>query len=88
MVAALLAAPVAGFIPFMFLGPILYGGVVGEAARRGGGGHRTWQFSAIAAMCALTGAVSVGFYGQAGFILALAGPVVAAVYVDSARWFG
>jgi len=88
MVAAMVAAPVAGFIPFLFLGAILYGGVVGEAARRGGGGHRTWQFSAIAAVCALAGALAVGFYGRADFILVLAGPVVAAVYVTSARWFG
>jgi hypothetical protein len=88
LVAAVVAAPVARFIPFMFLGPVLYGGAVGEAARRGGGGHRTWQFAAIAAVCALAGAASVALYGRADLMLALAGPVVAAVYVTSARWFG
>jgi len=88
MVAAVVAAPVSRFIPFFLLGPILYGGVVGEAARRGGGGHRTWEFSAIAAVCALAGGLSVWFYGRSDLILPLAGPVVAAVYVTSARWFG
>jgi len=88
MVVATVAAPVAGFIPFLFLGPILYGGVVGEAARRGGGGHRTWHFAAIAAVCALGGAVAFGFYGRADLILVLASPVVSAAYVTSARWFG
>ena len=88
LVAAVVAAPVARFIPFFLLGPILYGGVVGEAARRGGGGHRTWEFSAIAAVCALAGGLSVWLYGRPDLILPLAGPVVAAVYVTSARWFG
>jgi hypothetical protein len=88
LAAAAVAAPVAGFIPFFLLGPILYGAVVGEATRRGGGGHRTWHFAAIAAACAAAGALSVALYGRPDLILLLAGPVVAAVYVTSARWFG
>lgn len=88
LVAAAVAAPIASYVPFMFLGPILYGGVVGEAARRGGGGHRSWQFATVAAACALAGALSAGLYGRADLMLVLAGPVVAAVYVTSARWFG
>lgn len=86
--AALVAAPLAGFIPFLFLGAIAYGAAVGEATRRGGGGHRTWQFVAVAAVCALAGALSVGFYARADLILVLAGPVVAGFYVAQARWFG
>ena len=85
---AVVAAPVARFVPFFFLGPILFGAVVGEATRRGAGGHRTWEFAAIAGACAVAGALSVGLYGRIDAILVLAGPVVAAVYVTSARWFG
>jgi membrane glycosyltransferase len=88
LVTAAVAAPVARFIPFLFLGAILYGGAVGEAARRGGGGHRTWEFAAIAGVCALAGALSVALYGRLDLVLVLVGPVVAAVYVTSARWFG
>ena len=90
LVAAVVFAPLARFIPFFFLGPLLYGGVVGEAARRGGGGHRTWHFATIAAVCALAGALSVGLYLQVGLfsLLPLVGPVVVAVYVTSASWFG
>jgi hypothetical protein len=88
LVAAVVAAPLAAFIPFMFLGPILYGGAVGEATRRGGGGHRTWQFVTVAAVCALAGALSAGLWGGVDFFLLIAGPVVAGVYVTSARWFG
>ncbi len=89
LVAAVVAAPVAHFVPFLFLGPILFGGVVGEATRRGGGGHRTWHFAAIAAVCALAGALSVGLYWPFRMLslLTLAGPVIAAVYVTSASWF-
>ncbi|HEY5506830.1 MAG TPA: hypothetical protein VIK83_04990 [Coriobacteriia bacterium] len=85
---AVVAAPVARFVPFFFLGPILFGAVVGEATRRGAGGHRTWEFAAIAGACAVAGALSVGLYGRIDAILVLAGPVVAAVYVTSVRWFG
>jgi len=89
LVAAVVAAPLARFVPFFFLGPLVYGGVVGEATRRGGGGHRTWHFAAIAAVCALVGALSVGLYLQVALLslLPLIGPVVAAVYVTSASWF-
>jgi len=86
--AAVVAAPVASYIPFMFLGPILFGGVVGEATRRGGGGHRTWHFAAIAGLCALAGSLVSGLFGMPDLLLSLAGPVVAAIYVTSARWFG
>jgi hypothetical protein len=88
LAAGVVAAPVARFVPFLFLGPILFGAAVGEATRRGGGGHRTWEFAAIAGACAVAGALSVGLYGRIDAILLLAGPVVAAVYVTSARWFG
>lgn len=87
LTAAIVAAPIAGFIPFLFLGPLLFGGVVGEATRRGGGGHRTWEFAAIAAVCALVGSLVSGLFGLPDVMLSLVGPVVAAVYVTSARWF-
>lgn len=86
--AAIVAAPVARFIPFLFLGPILFGGVVGEATRRGGGGHRTWQFAAIAGVCALAGSLVLTLFGAPSITLLVAGPIIAAVYVTSARWFG
>jgi hypothetical protein len=88
LVAAAVAAPVASFVPFMFLGPILFGGVVGEATRRGGGGHRTWQFATIAAACAFVGSFTPIAFGIPFGMLSLGGPVVAAFYVTSARWFG
>ena len=83
------AAPVAHFVPFLFLGPILFGGVVGEATRRGGGGHRTWHLATIAAVCAVAGALSVGLYWPYRLLslLPLVGPAVAALYVTSASLF-
>jgi hypothetical protein len=88
LLAALLLAPIASFIPFMFLGTILYGALVGEATRRGGGGHRTWEFATIAAVCAVIGAVVVGFFEGADLFLMVGGPIAAAIYVTNARWFG
>jgi hypothetical protein len=86
--AALVLAPLARFIPFFFIGVLLYGGLVGEATRRGGGGHRTWEFGAIAAGAAFVAAGAWSLLmGIDPFLLA-GGPVIAAVYVTSARWFG
>ena len=85
--AALVLAPLAMMVPFMFLGAILFGGLVGEATRRGGGGHRTWEFAAIAAASAAVGAGVTGLFGGLDVFLLLGGPAVAALYVTSARWF-
>jgi len=86
--AALVLAPIAPVVPFFFLGALLYGALVGEAARRGGGGHRTWQFAAIAAACALAGLLIASLFVYESPLLLIAGPMVAAFYVTSARWFG
>jgi hypothetical protein len=88
LVAALLLAPIVRFVPFFFLGAIAYGAVVGEAARRGGDGHRTWEFATIAGVCAFAGALIVGAFVGQDLLLLLAGPAIAAAYVTSARWFG
>lgn len=85
--AAVVLAPVARFIPFFFIGVLVFGGLVGEAARRGAGGHRTWQISAIAAGCAAIGVLaSAPFIGLNPFLL-FGGPIIAAIYVTSWRWF-
>jgi len=95
LVAAVVLAPFAPYVPFFILGTVLYGALVGEAARRGGGGHRTWEFSTIAAVCALAGFVAAALFSgypqgylMAHYLQALGAPVVAAVYVTSASWFG
>jgi hypothetical protein len=85
--AALVLAPVARFIPFFFIGVLLFGGLVGEAARRGAGGHRTWQISAIAAGCAVLGVLVSALFFRLNPLLLFGGPMIAAIYVTSWRWF-
>ena len=88
IVAAIVLAPFARFVPFFFLGGIVYGALVGEATRRGGGGHRTWEFATIAAVCALLGAMLASlFTGRIDLSTMLAGPIVAAIYLTSASFF-
>lgn len=87
--AAVVLGPFVPFVPFFLLGAIAYGALVGEAARRGGGGHRTWQFATIAGACALAGLLLGGlFFRGTSPLLMVAAPIIAAVYVTSARWFG
>lgn len=69
------------FIGFWFA-QIGFGMLVGEAVRRGTGGHRTVGVAALAGSLAVLGAVAGGF-GILG--MALAG-VAAAFYVRSNRW--
>jgi hypothetical protein len=85
--AALVLGVGLAFVPcFSFWLSLLYGAAVGEATRRGGGGHRTWQFVAIAAVAALAG-TGVGWaLGHPNVLATLAAPVVAGVYVYSMRW--
>jgi hypothetical protein len=86
LAAAVVLAPFVRFVPFFLLGPLLFGGLVGEATRRGGGGHRSWQFASIAAACAFVGPLAVGtFVGLNEFAL-IGGPIIAAIYVGSTRW--
>ena len=87
--AALVLAPLVSMIPFFaFFTAILYGGLVGEATRRGAGGHRTWEFGTIAAVAAFVGAGVAGLFMGLDVFLLIGGPIVAAVYVTSARLFG
>lgn len=87
LVAAVVLAPFARFVPFFFIGAIVYGALVGEATRRGGGGHRTWEFATIAGVCAFLGVAIAAFVTGLYLPALLAGPIVAAVYVTSASWF-
>lgn len=89
VVAALVLAPLVELIPFFrIFGVIVYGALVGEATRRGGGGHRTPEFAAIAAVAAGLGAGVAGFFSGFDIFLLFGGPIVAAIYVQSWRWFG
>lgn len=69
------------FIGF-WLAYLGFGMLVGEAVRRGTGGHRTPGVAALAAACALLGAI-VGGFGPFGLALSAG---AAAAYVLSNRW--
>ncbi len=87
--AAVVLAPFAHLVPFFFLGDLVYGGLVGEATRRGAGGHRTAEFAAIAAGCAVAGVlVAWAFIGWPDIVAAAIGAIVAAVWLSSARLLG
>jgi hypothetical protein len=64
---------------FAYLG---FGVLVGEAVRRGTGGHRTPGVAAVAGTCAFFGAV-IGGFGPLGLVMSTA---AAAFYVLSNRW--
>jgi hypothetical protein len=66
---------------FFFIGALIFGSLVGEAARRGSGGHREPLIAAIAAIAAGLGA----FIGGLGPIAVLLGGAAAALYVTG-RW--
>lgn len=86
--AALVAAAVLTAIPFFaFLKAIAYGVAVGEATRRGAGGHRTWEFTAIAAGAAAIGAAVVAVFMYPDVFLLAGGALVAGLYVQSGRFF-
>jgi len=62
-----------GFLPFtFFLLTAAWGAGVGEAVRRGSGGHRTPVVTAIAAVCVLIGAL-LGGLGLFGAVLGVVG---------------
>jgi hypothetical protein len=85
--AAIVGAIALSLVHFLgFLTAILYGALVGEATRRGAGGHRTWEFGAIAAAAAFVGAAIVAPFGGLQLLPMVLGPVVAALYVTNARW--
>lgn len=82
---AIVGGIVLAFVPyFSFWTAIIYGIAVGAATRRGGGGHRTWEFAAIAAAAAILGSLATAALGGWRFnvLAAVVGPIVAAVYVS------
>lgn len=90
LLAALVLAPLTatarGWMsgaPYWLVIVVIYGALVGEATRRGAGGHRTWEFAIIAAACAAIGAGVAGLIMGEAFHPALAtmGPMLAGVYV-------
>ena len=86
--AALVLAPLMRFVPFFLIRALLYGALVGEATRRGAGGHRTTLFAAIAAGCAVVGAVVAAPFVGLDVLMILGGAIVAGVWVTSASLFG
>ncbi len=62
------------FFPWLFM--LLFGAAIGEATRRGSGGHRVPAIAAVAAVGATAGAVAGGF-GLFGLVLAAAGAAFA-----------
>ena len=88
LVAALVLPPLVGLVHFAFIGALLYGGLVGEAVKRGVGGHRTTEFAAIAAACAVLGALAWTPIFEFDIVLAVGGAVVAALWVSSTRLLG
>ena len=88
LVAALVLPPLVGLVPLMFVGALLYGWLVGEAVKRGAGGHRTTEFAAIAAGCAVIGALVWTPILRFDLVLAVGGAIVAALWVNSSRLLG
>ena len=82
MAAGLLGGLILAILPigFFFI-HLLFGAAVGEAARRGSGGHRSAPIAVIAALGAFAGAL-IGF-DLLGMLLA---PAAAAIYVLGNRW--
>ncbi len=60
---------------YFFLIPFVFGVAVGEATRRGSGGHRGSALAALAGLCAAGGAFLGGF-GLLGVVMATLGAVV------------
>jgi hypothetical protein len=84
-------AVVAGFILMLVLNAagfqfwlmgLIFGAAIGEAARRGSGGHREPSIAAVAGGAAALGALIAGL-SPIGFVLSIVG---AAGYVLGSRW--
>jgi hypothetical protein len=85
--AGVLLALVLIFVPFFSFWLSILGGIgVGEATRRGAGGHRTWHFVVLAALGALLGATIAFFLGVPNVIALVLAPIAAGAYVSSARY--
>lgn len=84
---AVVGGVVLTFVPFLHLwAALLYGVAVGEATRRGSGGHRTWEFATIAAAAALLGTFAGLVFGRWDLLAAILAPIAAAVMVKSISW--
>lgn len=84
LAAAVVGGVILGLVPFLSLfGSFFYGALVGEATRRGGSGHRTWEFAVIAAVTAVLGAFVGGFVGRFQFFPLVIGPIVAVLFVTT-----
>jgi hypothetical protein len=82
---AVLAVALA-FVPFMSFWLSIIGGIgVAEATRRGAGGHRTWEFAAIAAVAAALGVAAGALFGHLNIIALVLSPLAAGVYLLSNR---
>lgn len=85
--SGILLGAVLAFVPFFsFFAALLMGVAVGEATRRGAGGHRTREFAVIAGVGAALG-VGVSFaLGRFNPIALVLAPLAAAFYLMSNRW--
>jgi hypothetical protein len=88
LAAAVVLAPFVHLVPFFVIRAALYGGLIGEATRRGAGGHRTTEFAAIAAACAVAGVLAVAPFVGLDLVDGVLGGIVAALWVSSARILG
>jgi hypothetical protein len=86
LAAAVVAAALLRFVPIFLIGSLIYGVAVGEATRRGGGGHRSPEFAGIAAGCAALGVLIVAPFLRLDIVMLIAGPIVAYFYVSNASW--
>lgn len=76
LAAAVLGGLLFSQLPFAFFFlEILFGMGVGEAARRGSGGHRGTALAVVAGLCALIGGF-IGGFGWLGSGIAVVGAVV------------
>jgi hypothetical protein len=86
LLTAVVVAVLLRFLHVFLIGALIYGGLVGEAVRRGGGGHRTSEFAALAAGCAIVGALAVSPWLGLDLVMLVAGPIVAWLFVSSVSW--
>lgn len=85
--AAILGGVALALLPFLnFWGSLFYGALVGEATRRGSGGHRTWEFAAIAGVASACGAGVIMLIGGSWFFPLVIGTIVAVLFVTTMRW--
>jgi hypothetical protein len=84
--AAAVLALVLVFVPFMSFWLSILGGIgIAEATRRGAGGHRTWEFAAIAVVAAGLGVAAGALFGHLNIIALVLSPLAAGVYLLSNR---